>query len=319
MSDFSKPIAVFVCFTALLATFACSGSHDSAQGGKSGNRMVVGSVGDDQISVADLESEFKNVYGEHTGSFYKDKRALFLLDRMVRRKVLEHEANEQKITVGEAELDKEMGRLLNEYEQSKLELTLAEKSMSPKQWREMLKSRMIVRKLTLKILDSAKEPTEKEIKAYYEENKMDFKWPERVHALQIMVDDESKAEQILQKLKAGADFGKMAKKWSQSPDGSAGGDLGTFSRGQMPPAFERTVFEIGKGKMSGVIKSVYGFHIFKVVDRLKPRAMKLAESHKLIKDILSRKTKEKYFAQWLTGLKDKWKVKTFPERLKKVS
>lgn len=61
-------------------------------------------------------------------------------------------------------------------------------------------------------------------------------------ALHILVKEEKLALELLEQIKNGADFGKLAKKHSICPSGKRGGDLGEFRRGQMVPAFDKSGF-----------------------------------------------------------------------------
>jgi len=75
----------------------------------------------------------------------------------------------------------------------------------------------------------------------------------------------SKAEELLDSLRNGADFQELAKRFSDDPGSKQqGGDLGWFRRGQMVPAFENAVFSLREGQVSGVVKTRFGFHIIKV-------------------------------------------------------
>ena len=74
------------------------------------------------------------------------------------------------------------------------------------------------------------------------------------------------AEQIRDEARQGADWEALWEKNSNEPGGQRGGDLGTFGRGQMVPAFERAAFELKVGEISDVVESPFGFH---VIQRLK--------------------------------------------------
>jgi peptidyl-prolyl cis-trans isomerase C len=77
-----------------------------------------------------------------------------------------------------------------------------------------------------------------------------------------------KAETILDRLRKGEDFAKLAQEFSDDPGSkSKGGDLGYFSRGKMTRAFEEAAFSLKPGQLSGVVQSDFGFHIIKVEDR----------------------------------------------------
>jgi peptidyl-prolyl cis-trans isomerase D len=122
------------------------------------------------------------------------------------------------------------------------------------------------------------EVKEGEIAEYYELHKEEqFSEPEQVRARHILVKvaaDASpetkaaarkKAEELLDKVKAGGDFAALAKKNSDDPGSAAqGGDLGSFPRGRMAPAFEAAAFALEPGGVSDVVETPFGFHIIKV-------------------------------------------------------
>lgn len=90
----------------------------------------------------------------------------------------------------------------------------------------------------------------------------------QVRASHILVEQESKALELLDRLKAGEDFSQLARKESIDP-GSAhkGGDLGFFKRGSMVKEFENAAFALEKGVLSDPIKTQFGYHIIKVEDK----------------------------------------------------
>lgn len=89
----------------------------------------------------------------------------------------------------------------------------------------------------------------------------------RAHALHILVKTESEAQKLLQQLKKGGDFAKLAKRHSTCPSGKKGGDLGQFSKGDMVGPFDKAVFSGELFKILGPVKTQFGFHLIKVIDR----------------------------------------------------
>ena len=88
-----------------------------------------------------------------------------------------------------------------------------------------------------------------------------------VHAFHILVKTEEEANQILKELETGGTFQRLAQIKSQCPSGKRGGDLGWFGRGMMVKEFEKVAFELGRGEISKPVKTQFGWHIIKVVDR----------------------------------------------------
>jgi peptidyl-prolyl cis-trans isomerase C len=87
--------------------------------------------------------------------------------------------------------------------------------------------------------------------------------PEKVRCAHILVKSESEAKIVLERLKKGEKFGNIARAVSRCPSGKRGGDLGTFTRGKMVKDFENSAFALGKGEVSGVVKTQFGYHIIK--------------------------------------------------------
>lgn len=86
-------------------------------------------------------------------------------------------------------------------------------------------------------------------------------------ALHILVKEEQQALDLLEQIKNGADFGKLAKKHSICPSGKRGGDLGEFRQGQMVPAFDKVVFSCPVLEPTGPLHTQFGYHIIKVLYR----------------------------------------------------
>jgi peptidyl-prolyl cis-trans isomerase D len=118
--------------------------------------------------------------------------------------------------------------------------------------------------------------TPNEVQSHYNDNIQQFQSPEQVRASHILLKTEGKeeaavqkqAEDILKQVKAGADFAALAKKYSEDEASKAtGGDLDYFGRGRMVPEFENAAFGMQPGQISDLVKTQYGFHIIKVVDK----------------------------------------------------
>jgi len=122
------------------------------------------------------------------------------------------------------------------------------------------------------------------------------------------VASEEEAIQILNQLKKGENFEKLAMKKSLGPEKVEGGDLGYFSQGERPSEFDH-VFTMEVGTISEVIKSPYGYHVFKLEEKIEPRQIPFEEAKSGIFQELRQKKGEEEYQRWLKGLKGKAKVK----------
>jgi peptidyl-prolyl cis-trans isomerase D len=118
-----------------------------------------------------------------------------------------------------------------------------------------------------------------ELKAQYQQNIQQYQVPNRVHVEHVLLmtvgktdaeveEIRQKAEDVLKQAKKGAKFEDLAKKYSEDPGTKdKGGDLGWIVQGQTVPEFEKTAFALDKDKISDLVKTQYGFHIIKVLDK----------------------------------------------------
>jgi len=82
-------------------------------------------------------------------------------------------------------------------------------------------------------------------------------------ASHILVKDRSSAEDLLKRIKQGAQFESLAREFSTCPSKSSGGDLGWFGPGKMVAAFESAVKQMSAGSVSGVVQTQFGYHLIK--------------------------------------------------------
>jgi peptidyl-prolyl cis-trans isomerase D len=135
-----------------------------------------------------------------------------------------------------------------------------------------------------------------DIEAAYNSNSQQYETPEQVRASHILLKTEgkddatvkAKAEDLLKKAKAGADFAELAKANSEDEASAKnGGDLDYFGRGRMVPEFDQVAFALQPGQISDVVKTQYGYHIIKTTDRKAATTRPLAEVRQQLSDQLS--------------------------------
>ncbi len=134
-----------------------------------------------------------------------------------------------------------------------------------------------------------------DIQRAYDDNQQQYSTPEQVRASHILLKTEGKdqaaiqkrAEEVLAKARSGADFAALATQFSEDEGSKVkGGDLDYFGKGQMVPEFDKVAFSLPPGQISDLVKSQYGFHIIKVVDKKAGVTKPLAEVRAQIEDQL---------------------------------
>ncbi len=151
-------------------------------------------------------------------------------------------------------------------------------------------------------------------KTFYDDQVKSLKPKDEVQARHILVDSEEQARELKKKIEDGADFAALAKEHSKDPGTKEdGGMLGYFSAGQMVPQFEQAAFSVEKGKISAPVKSQFGWHIIKVVDRRqKPPPTFDEVKERILASMMHQKAQAAAAA-----LRDKAKVEYLDEEIKK--
>jgi peptidyl-prolyl cis-trans isomerase D len=136
-------------------------------------------------------------------------------------------------------------------------------------------------------------PTPQEIEQFYNANIQQFSNPDQVRASHILLKTEGKdeaavkkqAEDLLKQVKGGADFAELAKKFSEDEGSKTqGGDLNFFEKGRMVPEFDAAAFTMEPGQISDLVKTQFGFHIIKLVEKKAAATQPLAEVRERIVD-----------------------------------
>jgi len=163
-----------------------------------------------------------------------------------------------------------------------------------------------------KITSEAHDPSEKQIRKYYERNSDKFAIPEMVTASHIVkhpkqgVEPEtmrSEMEMILEKINNGEDFADLAEEYSDCPDN--GGSLGSFAKGMMVEAFEDVVFNMEPGQISDVFETEFGFHIAKVSDKKPSMPCPLDDVREIIVRDMKAEAEQKAIEKFVDGEKNK--------------
>jgi len=163
--------------------------------------------------------------------------------------------------------------------------------------------------------------TDEQLEKYYDDNKKFFVEPETVKAKHILFllrdqttgeayseekikEIENKAKDVLKDIRDGADFDELMDKYGEDPGAKQMPEGYTFSRGEMVKEFEDAAFAMNVGEVSELVKTQYGYHIIKVVDKIPERQILLDEIKDAIRPELDQKAKNDFIEELL----DKWKA-----------
>jgi len=206
------------------------------------------------------------------------KLARAILDALVDRTVVLQRAKAAGMAVSEAEVQRATDALADDTRRGGAAWgeQLARAGLNPEQLSDDTRERLLAEKYVAE-QTRAERASPAETRAYYDTHRAEFEEPEAVHCLQIAVRTPEEAKSVLDQLRAGAPFDKLARQAGTSPDARNGGDLGWFSKGTMPKVFDDTCFSLANNKISGVVASPYGYHVFKALGRRGPRTRKFED------------------------------------------
>lgn len=276
----------------LLITIAASIFVISCSKGGVQNSSVVAKVGPTNITQEDAGRELKALPDQIQRMFQGQEGAERFVDELVKKEVLYQEAKKKGL-----ENNPEFQKKVEDFKKLTLISTLLEKEIEEKS-----------------------KVTDKEIQDYYDAHKKDFVANNQVRASHILVKTEEDAKKLLNQIKKGADFAKLAK--ANSIDtGSAGngGDLGFFSRGQMVPEFERAAFGLKKGEVSDPVKTQYGYHLIKVTGVKEGNVVEFDKIKQVLTQRLTAAKQKDLFDSYVNDLKKSYKVEINKEAIAKMA
>lgn len=267
----------------VLAVLICFGLAGCAQdAGESGGDArsdagdVVAQVGGENITEGDIEEIISHVPAQYRAKYDSPQGRREIVDGLVEMKMLAWEARRKGIDKQES-VKVKIGYIIDQTLAKELENGL---------------------KKSVKV-------SEADIESYYREHLDKYVTPERVKARHILVEKQSLADDLLGRLKKGADFKELAKKHSTCPSADKGGDLGWFGRGKMAPEFEKAAFALSKGELSGVVKSSFGHHIVQLEDKRESKTKTLDQVKKSIERTLQKKQTQERIADLKDDIRKK--------------
>lgn len=285
------------------------------------------------ITEAKLSQALKPYEDEIAGSetvYLKIKEKV--LNQLIEEELVLQEAKAKGIVVTEVEVYQIINVIKKRFEsEEKFRLEVETSGMSMAEFREKIREKLLRERM--KDVGS-----KSKLKLTYEELDNFCKdYGIKVHAQHILVKTKKEAQYILHQARLGADFAQLAITHSLCPSRQVGGDLGFFGRGQMVQEFEEAAFAMNeKGQLSDVVKTKFGYHIIRFIDKKYPSQDEIDEiKRSLLNELhgwtylvvgeglefeIKRNLQERFigkkleveYTNWLSELKNKARIKIFP-------
>jgi len=268
-------------------------------------------VNGESITIQNINEQYDRVPKEYKQIITKE----MLLNQSINELLLLQEAKKEGISITAEKLSEVMDNLIAQsgIPKEDFDKTLEEQNLTREFLEDYYKKQLTMNDLLNKTVLSKIIVSTSEIKEYYENNKNEFVVPEQIRARHILVNSSEEAEEILEELNKGADFIELAKNKSIGPSASQGGDLGYFASGQMVKEFEDAAFALNVGELSPVVKTQFGYHIIKLLDKKSETITKLEEVMEEIEAKLKQEKQNAAVTDYLEGLRDRSNIKIFKE------
>ena len=275
-------------------------------------------VGSRQLTLQQFERELATTYPDISVLSTAEQLQLKeqLLKQLIDRELILGEACRLNIQLTPDELDSAMREVRGSYSAEEFEKILEQAGSSEESWVNALKLRLLTAKVSAAVLTDIK-VSDKEIETYYREHKDEFRRSVEIRARQMLFKTREDAVKVRQMLIDGGDFATLVRQYSQSPDRENGGALGYFSAGVLPAEFDQVLFHLPVNRVSDVVKSPYGFHLFLVEKRRRAGLRPYAAVKEEIAAKLHQQKEEAAFHQWLENLQQSTKTNIHLELLQK--
>ena len=225
---------------------------------------------------------------------------------LVQESELEQKAKDLGVTVSDKDVTARLAQIKQQYfggSEAKYQAQLKTQGLTETQIKSDLRAQILSEKVYNKVTSDVK-VSDKDIQAYYLAHKSDYSQAASRDVRHILVNNKKLADQLESQLKNGADFGKLAKKYSKDPGSAANGGKLTVSKGQTVPEFDKEAFLLKLNEISPPIHTQYGWHIIQALSAVKPaKQTPLKDVKDSIKQQLLQTKKTDAMNKWVDAMK----------------
>lgn len=244
-----------------------------------------------------------------------------ILEQIINEELLEVEATRQKLSVPPEAVDAHFKNLQARFPSPEVfNQEVSRRGLTADKLKQNIQKGLLRHELLEKEVLKKVTTSPQELNAFYQAHKDKYVQEEAVHARHILIrvapdaspEDDKKAKEkataVLVKGKKGEDFAQLAKEYSEGPTKDRGGDLGTFSRGQMLKPFEDAAFSLKAGEIGGPVRTQFGYHIIKVEEKQTFKQLPYQEVEGRVKDDLTNEKANARYQEYVAELRTKAKI-----------
>jgi parvulin-like peptidyl-prolyl isomerase len=305
----------------LLVVVVVAAGCGSGGGPKSVPADAVAVVGNDTVTKAqfnDLLDGAKRNYAARKTAFPKPGTPQYksLQDQLVQYLVqldeLKQKAAGLGIKITSQDVDTKLKQLRAQYSlvsDKKYKAALKAQGVTEPQLKQQLYSTILSDRIFKKVTANVK-VSDSDVKKYYDQHKSSYTQAASRDVRHILVKSKAQALQLEAKLKGGASFAKLAKKYSKDPGSAAQGGKLTITKGQTVPPFDHVAFSLKTGQTSPPVHTTYGWHIIQALSPVRPaKQTPLKDVQQSIRQQLLQTKKTSTMTTWFNDVKSSFAKK----------
>jgi foldase protein PrsA len=260
--------------------------------------------------------EFRQKAGLYGLKIAGEDEAKGFLNLLVNDRIILEQAKKDGVKLTGSELEQEVGIFVPGFSTKDVKKALKKQGIKYGFWLRDIEQKIIRKKEINYVMKNRIKTEENDLKDFFWSNILEFRKLRKIRARQIVFDSEEKAKEVVKLAREGVDFGGLAKKYGMTSEAEDGGDMGYFSPGDMPGFINDAVLGLKKGDISTIVKSPYGWHIFRIEDITEAQTPKFEEVRGEVLERYFDIKKDEYFETWMEELRKKTEIKINSENLK---
>jgi peptidyl-prolyl cis-trans isomerase C len=322
MPFWTRIVALFAALALAVAAAGCGGD-----GGEDGTDIEVPAdaiavVGDKEISKAEYdrllasaektyEAREQEFPAAGTPEFAQLRNAI--VRSLVEQAQFEIAAEELNVTVTDADVDKRLAELKEQFfqgDEQKYKDELEAQGLTEEQVKSDLRTRLLSEKVFEKVTNEV-EITDEDVQKYYDDNAAQFETPASREVRHILVKSKARADELHAQLEDGADFAKLARQYSTDPASKKDGGKFTAQQGATVAPFDKVAFDLDTGELSEPVKTQFGWHIIEAVGDIEEKSTQdLSEVEEQIRSTLLEEKKNTRINEWIEELRARFEDQT---------
>lgn len=266
------------------------------------NKAVVAKVNGSELTVVEFSEQLLRKLKHLDALNVKESTTIKkakneVISDFILRSLVEQFAKANKIIVKTDSLKAEIKKLQKGYpDKFAFQEALVENGVSFEEWQAKVRSGLLQKAVFDEVKKQVQDPSDSELKSYYNEHKKDFTSNASLKLQQIVLSTEGDAGVVLAQLKKGSGFGELAKKFSIAPEAADEGHLGWVEKGSFEAFNEANTLRINR--YTDAVKSYVGFHVIKLLGKRGSRTESYKDAKDKIKPLLLEKKHKVTLIQW---------------------